>query len=259
MNNKIEILAPAGNMENLIAAVYSGANAVYLGVQSFNARASAANFSFEELKKAVGFCHARNVKVNVTLNTILYDRELEEFKETVKQVAACGVDAIIAQDLGAAKIIKNVAPTIDLHGSTQMAVHNLAGAIKLKEMGYTRVILARECTLEQVEYITKHCGIETEIFVHGALCMSLSGQCYASAFLGGRSGNRGRCAGTCRLPMSARGDMEDNHLSLKDLCAMEMLPAMEEMGVKCVKIEGRLRTPEYVAAAVDNARKALNK
>ena len=259
MNNKIEILAPAGNMENLIAAVYSGANAVYLGVQSFNARASAANFSFEELKKAVGFCHARNVKVNVTLNTILYDRELEEFKETVKQVAACGVDAIIAQDLGAAKIIKSVAPTIDLHGSTQMAVHNLAGAIKLKEMGYTRVILARECTLEQVEYITKHCGIETEIFVHGALCMSLSGQCYASAFLGGRSGNRGRCAGTCRLPMSAKGDMEDNHLSLKDLCAMEMLPAMEEMGVKCVKIEGRLRTPEYVAAAVDNARKALNK
>ena len=259
MNNKIEILAPAGNMENLIAAVYSGANAVYLGVQSFNARASAANFSFEELKKAVGFCHARNVKVNVTLNTILYDRELEEFKETVKQVAACGVDAIIAQDLGAAKIIKSVAPTIDLHGSTQIAVHNLAGAIKLKEMGYTRVILARECTLEQVEYITKHCGIETEIFVHGALCMSLSGQCYASAFLGGRSGNRGRCAGTCRLPMSARGDMEDNHLSLKDLCAMEMLPAMEEMGVKCVKIEGRLRTPEYVAAAVDNARKALNK
>ena len=258
MINQTEILAPAGNMENLIAAVYSGANAVYLGVQSFNARASAANFSFEELKKAVGFCHARNVKVNVTLNTILYDRELEEFKETVKQVAACGVDAIIAQDLAAARIIKSVAPTIDLHGSTQMAVHNLAGALQLKEMGYTRVILARECTLEQVEYITKNCGIETEIFVHGALCMSLSGQCYASAFLGGRSGNRGRCAGTCRLPMSARGNMEDNHLSLKDLCAMEMLPAIEKMGVKCVKIEGRLRTPEYVAAAVDNARKALN-
>lgn len=257
MINKTEILAPAGNMENLIAAVYSGANAVYLGVQSFNARASAANFSFEELKKAVGFCHARNVKVNVTLNTILYDRELDEFKETVKQVAACGVDAVITQDLAAAKIIKEVAPTIDLHGSTQMAVHNLAGALLLKEMGYSRVILARELTLAQVEEITKNCGIETEIFVHGALCMSLSGQCYASAYLGGRSGNRGRCAGTCRLPMSARGNADDNHLSLKDLCAMEMLPAIEEMGVKCVKIEGRLRTPEYVAAAVDNARKAL--
>ena len=259
MTDRTEILAPAGSMENLIAAVYSGANAVYLGVQSFNARASAANFSFEELKKAVGFCHARNVKVNVTLNTILYDRELEEFKETVKQVAACGVDAIIAQDLAAAKIIKSVAPDIALHGSTQMAVHNLAGALLLKEMGYSRVILARELTLKQVEHITKNCGIETEIFVHGALCMSLSGQCYASAYLGGRSGNRGRCAGTCRLPMSARGNMDDNHLSLKDLCAMDMLPEIERMGVKCVKIEGRLRTPEYVAAAVDSAAKALNR
>lgn len=258
MNNKIEILAPAGNMENLVAAVYSGANEVYLGVQSFNARASAANFSFDELKKAVGFCHARNVKVNVTLNTILYDRELEDFKNTVKEIAACGVDAVIAQDLASAKIIKEVAPTIALHGSTQMAVHNLAGALLLKEMGYKRVILAREMTLRQVEEVTKNCGIETEVFIHGALCMSLSGQCYASAFLGGRSGNRGRCAGTCRLPMSARGEKDDNHLSLKDLCAMEMLPALRKMGVKCVKIEGRLRTPEYVASAVDNARKALD-
>ncbi len=257
MNNKIEILAPAGNMENLVAAVYSGANEVYLGVQSFNARASAANFSFEELKKAVGFCHARNVKVNVTLNTIIYDRELEAFKNTVKQIADCGVDAVIAQDLASAKIIKEVTPSIALHGSTQMAVHNLAGALLLKEMGYKRVILAREMTLKQVEEVTKNCGIETEVFIHGALCMSLSGQCYASAFLGGRSGNRGRCAGTCRLPMSARGEKDDNHLSLKDLCAMEMLPALQKIGVKCVKIEGRLRTPEYVASAVDNARKAL--
>ena len=257
MTNRTEVLAPAGSMENLIAAVYSGCDAVYLGVQAFNARASAANFSFEELKKAVSFCHGRNVKVNVTLNTILYDRELEEFRETVKQVAACGVDAIIAQDLAAAKIIKETAPGIDLHGSTQMAVHNLAGALQLKEMGYSRVILARELTFEQVKFITENCGIETEIFVHGALCMSLSGQCYASAYLGGRSGNRGRCAGTCRLPMSARGNIEDNHLSLKDMCAIEMLPEIERIGVKCVKIEGRLRTPEYVAAAVDSARKAL--
>ena len=257
MANKCEILAPAGNMENLIAAVYSGANAVYLGVQSFNARASAANFSFEELKKAVAFCHGRNVKVNVTLNTILYDRELESFKETVKQVATCGVDAVIAQDLARAKIIKEVAPGIALHGSTQMAVHNLAGAVLLKEMGYSRVILARECTFEQVREITEKCGIETEIFIHGALCMSLSGQCYASAFLGGRSGNRGRCRGTCRLPMSARGNLDDNHLSLKDLCAMDMLKEIADMGVACVKIEGRLRTPEYVAAAVNSARKAV--
>lgn len=257
MKSNLRILAPAGNMENLVAAVYSGANEVYLGVQSFNARASAANFSFEELKKAVGFCHARNVKVNVTLNTILYDKELNDFKDTVKKIAECGVDAVIAQDLAAAKIIKSVAPDIALHASTQMAVHNLAGAKLLKEMGYKRVILAREMTLKQVREVTENCGIETEVFVHGALCMSLSGQCYASAFLGGRSGNRGRCAGTCRLPMSARGNTDDNHLSLKDLCAFDLLPQLEEMGVKCVKIEGRLRTPEYVASAVDNARKAL--
>ena len=257
MAHRCEILAPAGNYDNLIAAVYSGANAVYLGVQSFNARASAANFSFEELKKAVGFCHARNVKVNVTLNTILYDRELPRFVETVKKIAESGADAIITQDLAAAEIIRNVAPDIALHGSTQMAVHSLRGALLLKEKGYKRVILARECSLEEVEYITKNCGIETEIFVHGALCMSVSGQCYASAFLGGRSGNRGRCAGTCRLPMSARGKTDDYHLSLKDLCAMEMLPQIEKIGVACVKIEGRLRTPEYVAAAVDSAVKAV--
>ncbi|MEG1896482.1 MAG: peptidase U32 family protein, partial [Oscillospiraceae bacterium] len=218
MNNSFEILAPAGDMENLTAAVFAGADSVYLGVQSFNARASAANFSFEELKSAVEFCHARNVTVNVTLNTILYDNELEDFKKTAKQVALCGVDAVILQDLGAAEIVKSVAPSLARHGSTQMAVHTL---------GYTRVILARDLSLEQVEYITANCGIETEVFVHGALCVCLSGQCYASAFLGGRSGNRGRCAGTCRLPMSARADMEDNHLSLKDLCALDMLPKLK--------------------------------
>lgn len=256
MNNSFEILAPVGDTANLVAAVYSGANSVYLGVKEFNARASAANFSYEELKTAVEFCHARNVKVNVTLNTILYDGELESFKETAKQVARCGVDAVILQDLAAAEIVKNVAPEIARHGSTQMAVHTLEGAKQLAQMGYTRVILARELGIEQVEYITKNCGIETEVFVHGALCVCLSGQCYASTFLGGRSGNRGRCAGTCRLPMSARADMEDNHLSLKDLCALDMLPRLKEIGVKSVKIEGRMRTPEYVAGAVDACIKA---
>lgn len=257
MTDNFEILAPAGNMDNLIAAVYAGANSVYLGVQSFNARASAANFSFEELKQAVSFCRARDVKVNVTLNTLIYDTELADFKETVKSIAQCGVDAIITQDIAAAKIIKSMAPTIAIHGSTQMAVHTLEGAILLKQMGYSRVILARELSLEQVIHITKNCGIETEVFVHGALCVCLSGQCYASAFLGGRSGNRGRCAGTCRLPMSARGDLDDSHLSLKDLSALDMLPLLKQAGVKCVKIEGRLRTPEYVAGAVDACKKAV--
>ncbi|MBQ7006569.1 MAG: U32 family peptidase, partial [Oscillospiraceae bacterium] len=239
MNNRFEILAPAGDFENLKAAVYAGADAVYLGVQSFNARASATNFDYETLKQAVKFCHARNVNVNVTLNTILYDSELERFAETVKNVAQCGVDAVILQDLAAAEIAKTIAPDLPRHGSTQMAVHTLEGALLLKEMGYSRVILARELSFEQIKYITENCGIETEVFIHGALCVCLSGQCYASTFLGGRSGNRGRCAGTCRLPFSARGDMDDNHLSLKDLCGLDMIKQLKDIGVKCVKIEGR--------------------
>ncbi len=258
MRANFEILAPVGNKENLIAAVRSGANAVYLGVQTFNARASADNFSFEELKEAVAYSHARNVKVNVTLNTILYDSELEDFKNTVKQVAASGVDAVILQDLGAAKIVRNVCPDLEMHASTQMAIHNLEGALFLKKQGFSRVILARELSFEAVKYITENAGVEIEVFVHGALCVSLSGQCYASAFLGGRSGNRGRCAGTCRLPFSAKCDMEDNHLSLKDLSAMDMIKDLKDIGVACVKIEGRLRTAEYVSAAVTAAVKASN-
>lgn len=259
MADNFEILAPAGDFDNLKAAVFSGANAVYLGVQSFNARASAANFDYEQLKQAVEFCHGRNVKVNVTLNTILYDSELESFAAAVKEIAKCGVDAVILQDLAAAEIVKRIAPDLPRHGSTQMAVHSLEGALLLKKMGYTRVILARELSFEKIKYITENCGIETEVFVHGALCVCLSGQCYASTFLGGRSGNRGRCAGTCRLPFSARSQNEDYHLSLKDLCAVDFIPKLMEAGVKCVKIEGRLRTPEYVAAAVDACVKAKNK
>ncbi len=258
MNNNFEILAPAGDFENLKAAVFAGANSVYLGVQNFNARASATNFDWETLSEAVKFCHARNVTVNVTLNTILYDSELDKFAETVKNIAECGVDAVILQDLAAAKIVSEIAPQLARHGSTQMAVHTLEGAVLLKEMGFTRVILAREVSLEKIKYITENCGIETEVFIHGALCVCLSGQCYASTFLGGRSGNRGRCAGTCRLPFSARGGKEDYHLSLKDLCAVDKIKYLKDIGVKCVKIEGRLRTPEYVAGAVDACRKALS-
>ena len=258
MNNRFEILAPAGDFDNLKAAVFAGADSVYLGVQNFNARASATNFDWETLSEAVKFCHARNVTVNVTLNTILYDTELESFADTVKNVAECGVDAVILQDMAAAKIVKEIAPSLTRHGSTQMAVHTLEGAVQLKEMGFTRVILARECSFEKIKYITENCGIETEVFIHGALCVCLSGQCYASTFLGGRSGNRGRCAGPCRLPFSAKGPQEDYHLSLKDLCAVDMIKQLKDIGVKCVKIEGRLRTPEYVAGAVDACRKAVN-
>lgn len=263
MNKGINILAPAGGEEALHAAVRAGANSVYLGLNTFSARASAANFTPEQLARAVSFCHARGVSVNVTLNTLLYDREIPEFVSAVQAVCAAGADAVIVQDLAAARIVRQTAPEIALHGSTQMAVHSLAGAKQLAALGFSRVILARELPAGEIENITANCGIETEIFVHGALCVSLSGQCYMSAFLGGRSGNRGRCAGPCRLPFSAavgeipQGDekparaKDDYHLSLKDLSIIENIPEIQRMGVSCVKIEGRLRSAEYVAAAVD--------
>ncbi len=257
--SKTEILAPVGNAGMLEAAVFSGADSIYCGLQGFNARQGAGNFTAEELKQAVQFCHARNVKVNVTLNTLLYDSELNAFLQSLQEVCEAGADAVIVQDMAAAKLVKQHAPGLQLHGSTQMAVHTLEGALQLKELGFHRVILARELPRDKVQYITKNCGIETEIFVHGALCMALSGQCYMSAFLGGRSGNRGRCAGTCRLPFAVEGhaEKEEYALSLKDLSLVENLQEIESMGVACVKIEGRMRTPEYVAAAITACKSAL--
>ncbi len=241
----------------LRAAVYAGADSVYLGLTGFNARRGAGNFTPDELEQATAFCRARGVKVNVTLNTLCFDGELDGLREAVRAIARSGADAVIAQDLAAAALVRRCAPEIALHGSTQMSVMNLAGAKKLAEMGFSRVILARELTAEEVRYITENCGIETEIFVHGALCMSVSGQCYMSAFFGGRSGNRGGCAGPCRLPYRFCGE-QGHFLSLKDLSLIDRLPEIREMGVCCAKIEGRLRTPEYVAAAVSAARAALD-
>ena len=222
--SKIEILAPVGNEEMLRAAVFSGADAVYLGFSGFNARTSANNFDADTLKDAVRFCHARGVAVHVALNTTVYGGELPALEAAIRAVAASGADAVICQDLAVATLIGRIAPQLPRHGSTQMSVHSLQGALELKELGFTRVVLARELSLPEVEHITKHCGIETECFVHGALCMCVSGQCYMSAFLGGRSGNRGSCAGPCRLPFEANALPEGK--------------------------PGRLRTPEYVAAAV---------
>ena len=256
-NLRPEILAPAGNAEMLAAAVYAGANAVYLGLESFNARRTAGNFTTEALGQAVVFCHARNVKVYVTLNTIVYPQELQAMADTVRAVALAGADAVIVQDMAVAALVGQIAPTLALHASTQMSVHSFAGAKKLAELGFARVILSRECSLAEIEHITKHCGIETETFVHGALCMSVSGQCYMSAFLGGRSGNRGACAGPCRLPFSA-GEPGEHHLSLKDMSYIEFLPQLAAAGVSSVKIEGRLRTPEYAAAAVNACLCELN-
>ena len=251
----IEILAPVGSEEMLHAAVFSGADAVYLGFSGFNARTGAGNFDADSLKEAVRFCHARGVKVHVALNTTVYGGELASLCDAIRAVAASGADAVICQDLAVATIIGKIAPQLPRHGSTQMSVHTLQGALELKELGFTRVVLARELSLPEVEQITRHCGIETECFVHGALCMCVSGQCYMSAFLGGRSGNRGSCAGPCRLPFEANALPEGkpgrlHHLSLKDNSVIDKLDQLQAIGVASAKIEGRLRTPEYVAAAV---------
>ena len=253
---RIEILAPVGSEEMLRAAVYSGADAVYLGFAGFNARTGAGNFDAASLCEAVRFCHARGVRVHVAMNTTVYADELENLAGAVRAVAASGADAVICQDMAVADLIRRIAPDLPRHASTQMSVHTLEGALYMAEQGFSRVILARELSLKEIETITKGCGIETECFVHGALCMSMSGQCYMSAFLGGRSGNRGSCAGPCRLPFDANPLPEGrpgkaHHLSLKDNSVIDQLDKLEAIGVASAKIEGRLRTPEYVAAAVN--------
>ena len=252
-----EILAPAGNREMLGAAVFSGADAVYLGLTGFNARRTAGNFTPDELREAVAFCHARGVKVHVTLNTLVYDRELSGLADAVRAVAAAGADAVIADDLATAQLVKSIAPTLHLHGSTQMSVHTPEGAKELAALGYDRVILARELSLEEIRAVCEASPIEVEVFVHGALCMSVSGQCMMSAFLGGRSG---ACAGPCRLPFDASAGLKPGqpgracHLSLKDMDYIPHLRELMDAGVASVKIEGRLRTPEYAAAVVTACR-----
>ena len=195
MENKMpEILAPAGGMEQLIAAVRCGADAVYLGTNGFNARQNAKNFSDEELSEAVSYCHARNTAVHVTLNTLVFDDEIKKLYDTIEKIAMSGADAVIVQDIAVAKIIRECCPDIALHASTQMTIHNTAGVQAASKLGFSRAVLARELTLEEIQSIAKNSPIETEVFVHGALCTCVSGACYLSAMLGGRSGNRGYCA-----------------------------------------------------------------
>ena len=252
----VEVLAPAGDGEALRAAVFAGANAVYLGLKQFSARRTAGNFDEQQLKEAVAFCHARDVRVHAAVNTTAFSGELGLLADTIRMAAEAGVDALIVQDLASAALARQMAPGLALHASTQLTVHTLAGVRQLAAMGFERAILARELSLGEIAAITKESPIQIEVFVHGALCMSVSGQCYMSAFLGGRSGNRGECAGPCRLPFAADGSGAA-HLSLKDLCAVGSLPALAAAGVASVKIEGRLRGPEYVAAAVNACRKSL--
>ena len=232
----IEVLAPAGGEEQLIAAVRAGADAVYLGTGSFNARRNAANFDADALKRAVSYCHGRGVKVHVTCNTLVTDKELPLLFEEIKNIAASGADAVIVQDLAVAAMFREHCPDMPLHASTQMTIHNAEGAMMAKELGFERAVLAREVSLEEIRSIHERVDIELEAFVHGALCMSVSGQCYLSAMLGGRSGNRGLCAQPCRLNFVSGG--REYALSLKDLSVIEYVRELEEAGISSLKSKG---------------------
>lgn len=245
---KLEVLLPAGDVSSIQAAVFNGADAVYLGGKNFSARQNAKNFDKNGLREAVSYCHARNVLVYQTINTLFFDRQTSEIEETLREACDAGADALIVQDWGTVYLAQKLCPQMRLHASTQMAVHTLRGAKLLEEMGLCRVVLARELSLKEIADIAQNTSLETEVFVHGALCMSLSGQCYMSGMLGGRSGNRGNCAGTCRLPFSLDGK-EDYALSLKDNCLAAHKKELEAIGVDSLKIEGRMKRPEYVAAA----------
>ncbi len=262
--SKIELLSPVGDFDCLKAAVQSGADSVYLGGELFNARASASNFDKEGLREAIRYAKLRNVKVNFTLNTLLKDNEIEEASELAKYVYSLGVDAILVQDLGLAKYLIDNFPNMDIHASTQMSAHNLHGVLELERLGFKRVVLARELSLHEIEYICEHSNIEIETFIHGALCISYSGQCLFSSLVGGRSGNRGKCAQACRLPYELT--QEDTEkvvdkgylLSPKDLCGLKYIPDLIKAGVKCLKIEGRMKTPEYVATVTRIYRKYID-
>ena len=252
----LEILAPAGSMEALRAAVQNGAHAVYLGCGQFNARQSAKNFTPEQLPEAVKYCHVRGVQVHLTLNTLASDRELPAVAKLIRHAAISGVDAFIVQDLGILRLCQQIAPDVAIHGSTQMTVHSLSGVKLCAAWGMKRVVLSRELSREEIRYICANSPIEIEVFGHGALCMSYSGQCYLSAAIGGRSGNRGRCAQPCRQSYGY-GRWENKYpLSLKDNCLVQYLHELDNMGVRSVKLEGRMKRPEYVAAVTGVYRKA---
>ena len=258
-NFNIEILAPVGNREMLVSAVRSGADAVYLGADNFNARRNAENFSALELESAVEYAKINGVKVYLTLNTAVTNEEIEKAAEVGIEAAKLGVDGVIIADLGLAKMLHSVVPDLPLHASTQMSVHSPAALPTLKKMGIKRVVISREMDKKSIRDFVKKAeefGIETEVFVHGALCMSVSGQCLLSSVIGGRSGNRGLCAGPCRLPFKNGSD--EFALSLKDLSLLNYVKELKEMGVSSLKIEGRMKRPEYVAAAVSAFKKAAN-
>ncbi|MGN0679099.1 MAG: DUF3656 domain-containing protein [Oscillospiraceae bacterium] len=249
-----EILAPCGSIDSLYAALNAGADAIYIGMKKFSARKNAENFSDLELKQAVIECHKRGVKVYAAMNTLVYDSEFSEFAECVKTAAECGVDALIVQDLGAVRIIRSVCPDLPIHASTQMTLNSVSGVKAAEELGFSRVVIGRELSSEEISKIASEAKSELEVFVHGALCVSVSGQCYMSSIFGGRSGNRGLCAQPCRLDFSC-GERH-NVISLKDQSLISHLGELKN--IKSFKIEGRMKRPEYVACAVDACRKALS-
>ena len=255
----MELLAPAGSMEALRAAVCNGADAVYLGADTFNARMNARNFSAADLQEAVVYCHVRGVKVHLTLNTLVLDREMPRAAELIRTAASCGVDAFIVQDLGMVSLCRQLAPDVPIHASTQMSIHSLEGVMEAAALGCSRVVLARELPAEEIAHICKRSPVEIEVFVHGALCMCYSGQCYLSSVIGRRSGNRGQCAQPCRLPYGyGRFESTRYPLSLKDNCLAGELDELRRMGVASIKIEGRMKRPEYVAIVTRAYRTVLN-
>lgn len=263
----VELLSPVGDFDCLKAAVQNGANAVYFGGQLFNARYSAKNFDKDGIRDAVNYAKSRNVKINFTLNILLKNNEFDDAIDVVKYIYELGVDAVIVDDLGFAKYIIDNFPGMEVHGSTQMTIHNLDGAIALKNLGYSRVVLARESTLSDIDYICRNANIDIEAFVHGALCISYSGQCLFSSAIGGRSGNRGRCAQPCRMYYNIL-ETSDNVsyknigkgflISPRDLCGLDFIPDLIKAGVKSFKLEGRMKTPEYVATVTRIYRKYID-
>ena len=253
MENKIEILAPAGSFESVIAAVRCKADAVYMGAKNFNARIKADNFNGDMLKSAVELCHSHGMKVHITMNTLISDGEISAALATLKEICSVGADAVILQDIGFASLVRELAPELSRHASTQMSVQTVSGVRLLEEMGFDRVVLPREMNKAEIKRVCDSTDVEIEIFVHGAHCMSVSGQCYMSSMFGGRSGNRGLCAQPCRLPFTAEGGTGYD-LSLKDLSLVGKMDEIEKLGVASLKIEGRMKRPEYVAAAVTAVR-----
>ncbi|WP_317368555.1 DUF3656 domain-containing protein, partial [uncultured Tyzzerella sp.] len=262
-NKKPELLSPVGSMDSMISAVNNGCDAIYLGGKSFNARQSANNFSNEELNYVIDYCHLRGVKVNLTLNIVYKENEIQDVLNFVSEVYSYGIDAIIVQDIGIFNLIKNNFKNVSLHASTQMTIHNIEGVKFLKELGFKRVVLSRELTLKEIENITHNTDIEIEAFVHGAICVSYSGRCLMSSLIGERSGNRGRCAQPCRMEYKLIKDNKtyaNNYLlSPKDTATLPIIDKLVKSGIHTFKIEGRMKSPEYVASVTSNYRKYIDK